>query len=81
MLAVASGLKVSLVSSAVHFSADMIALWPNDAHPTHLFVCDESSSNPGVQRVDLAGPPNANASTIARCTRFSSRIRSPRRWP
>src|SRR4029450_11237216 len=43
-LAVAEGLHVSLVSSAVHFSTDQIALWPNDDHPTHLFVCDEESS-------------------------------------
>ena len=62
-LVVAKGLKVSLVSSAVHFSADQIALWPDDDHPTHLFVCDEESSNPAVQRVDLSRP-NANATTI-----------------
>ena len=38
----------SLVSSAVHFSTDQIALWPDDDdHPTHLFVCDEETSNPG----------------------------------
>jgi hypothetical protein len=53
-IAVARGLQVSLVSSAVHPSADMIAMWPDDRHPTHLFVCDESSSNPAVQRVDLS---------------------------
>ena len=63
-LAVAEGLHVSLVSSAVHFSTDQIALWPNDDHPTHLFVCDEESSNPAVQRIDLAGPANANSTTI-----------------
>jgi len=61
---VAQGLHVTLVSSAVHFSTDQIALWPNDDHPTHLFVCDEESSNPAVQRVDLSGPANANATTI-----------------
>lgn len=64
MLAIATGLKVSLVSSAVHSSTDMIALWPNDEHPTHLFVCEESTSNPAVQRVDLALPPDANATPI-----------------
>ena len=63
-LEVAQGLTVSLVSSAVHHSTDQIALWPDDDNPTHLFVCDEESSNPAVQRVDLAGPPNANATTI-----------------
>jgi secreted PhoX family phosphatase len=63
-LAVARGLKVSLVSSAVHFSADQIALWPDDDHPTHVFVCDEETSSPAVQRVDLSGPADANATTI-----------------
>ena len=61
---VAQGLHVSLVSSAVHFSTDQIVLWPNDDQPTHLFVCDESSSNPAVQKVDLSLPPTSNASTI-----------------
>jgi secreted PhoX family phosphatase len=63
-LEVADGLQVSLVSSAVHFSTDQIALWPDDEHPTHLFVCDEESSNPAVQRVNLSAPANANATTI-----------------
>jgi secreted PhoX family phosphatase len=61
---VAKGLQVSLVSSAVHFSTDQIVLWPNDHHPTHLFVCDESSSNPAVQKVDLSKPAASNATTI-----------------
>src|SRR5262245_26643261 len=61
---VAQGLHVSLVSSAVHFSTDQIVLWPDDNHPTHLFVCDESSSNPAVQKVDLSKPAASNASTI-----------------
>jgi hypothetical protein len=60
----AQGLHVSLVSSAVHFSTDQIVLWPNDDHPTHLFVCDESSSNPAVQKVDLSKPAASNATTI-----------------
>jgi secreted PhoX family phosphatase len=61
---VAGGLHVSLVSSAVHFSTDQIVLWPNESHPTHLFVCDESSTNPAVQRVDLSKPAASNATTI-----------------
>ena len=61
---VAGGLRVSLVSSAVHFSTDQIVLWPNDANPRYLFVCDESSSNPAVQRVDLSLPAASNATTI-----------------
>jgi secreted PhoX family phosphatase len=61
---VAEGLRVSLVSSAVHFSTDQIVLWPNDKNPKYLFVCDESSSNPAVQRVDLSKPAASNATTI-----------------
>src|SRR4029077_7843855 len=61
---VAPGLHVSLVSSVVASAADQIALLPNDDHPTHLFVCDEETSNPSVQRVDLSLPANANATTI-----------------
>ncbi len=61
---VADGLRVSLVSSAVASAADQIAFWPNDEHPTHVFVCDEETSTPAVQRVDLSGPPNANATTV-----------------
>ena len=44
---VARGLSVSLVSSSVASAADQIALWPDDDHPTHLFVCDEETSNSG----------------------------------
>jgi secreted PhoX family phosphatase len=61
---VADGLKVSLVSSSVASAADQIAFWPNDEHPTHVFVCDEETSNPAVQRVNLSGPPSSNATTI-----------------
>jgi secreted PhoX family phosphatase len=61
---VASGLRVSLVSSGVASAADQIALWPDDDHPTHLFVCDEETSTPAVQRVDLSRPANANVTTI-----------------
>jgi hypothetical protein len=63
-LELAQGLRVTLISSSVHHSADQIALWPNDDNPTHLFVCDEESSTPAVQRVDLSGPPSSNATTI-----------------
>src|SRR5262245_54559030 len=33
---VARGLSVSLVSSAVHASTDMIALWPDNDNPKYL---------------------------------------------
>ena len=61
---VADGLKVSLVSSSVASATDQIAFWPDNDHPTHVFVCDEETSNPAVQRVDLSGPPASNATTI-----------------
>jgi hypothetical protein len=61
---VAHGLTVSLVSSSVASAADQIALWPNDDNPTHLFVCDEETSNPAVQRIDLSKPAASNATTI-----------------
>ena len=61
---VADGLRVSLVSSSVASAADQIAFWPNDEHPTHVFVCDEETSVPAVQRVSLSGPPATNTTTI-----------------
>lgn len=61
---VASGLTVSLVSNAVASAADQIALWPDDDNPTHLFVCDEETSTPAVQRVDLSAPPGSNVTTV-----------------
>ena len=63
-ITVAPGLQVSLVSSVVASAADQIAFWPNDENPTHVFVCDEETSTPSVQRVDLSGPANANVTTI-----------------
>src|SRR6476469_10583488 len=39
-------------------------MWPNDDNPQFLFVCDEETSTPAVQRVDLSRPPASNATTI-----------------
>src|SRR5882672_9379524 len=61
---VAPGLHVSLVSSSVASAADQIALWPDDDRPRFLFVCDEETTNPAVQRVDLSKPASNNATTI-----------------
>jgi secreted PhoX family phosphatase len=61
---VAQGLTVSLVSSSTASAADQIALWPDDENPTHVFVCDEETSNPAVQRINLSAPPGSNATTI-----------------
>src|SRR5919198_2733574 len=61
---VAPGLTVSLVSRAAASAADQIAMWPDDENPAYLFVCDEETSNPAVQRVDLSLPPGSNATTV-----------------
>src|SRR5262245_60597683 len=63
---VARGLRVSLVSTSVASAADQIALWPDDENPRFLFVCDEETTDPAVQRVDLTMPPSTNATTIVR---------------
>jgi hypothetical protein len=65
-IVVAEGLTVSLVSSSTASAADQIAFWPNADHPTHVFVCDEETSDPAVQRVDLSAPPGSNATTIVK---------------
>ncbi|HKE85750.1 MAG TPA: alkaline phosphatase PhoX [Vicinamibacterales bacterium] len=61
---VAPGLHVSLVSSGVASAGDQIAMWPDNDHPRYLFLCDEETTNPAVQRVDLSKPPTANTTTI-----------------
>jgi hypothetical protein len=72
-LQVAKGLSVEVVSNVTDPLADQIALWPDDVHPTHLFVCVENSfdgdNNPdavSVQRVDLSGNPDSNVETIVK---------------
>ena len=66
---VAKGLRVEVATSDPNAGAniDMIALWPNDSHPTHLIFCNEVDdiSLPGVQRVRLA---DGSVETILRGT-------------
>ncbi|MCA9511994.1 MAG: hypothetical protein KC560_14885 [Myxococcales bacterium] len=53
----AKRLRVDVVSAEANLGAnvDMMALWPNDVHPTHLIVCNEQgTTEPGVQRIALA---------------------------
>ena len=35
---------------------DMMALWPNDEHPTHLIACNETDNpaQPGLQRIKIS---------------------------
>jgi secreted PhoX family phosphatase len=54
----ADGLSVTLVSDRVGIDADMIALWPDQAAPTHAIICNEvdgteEGAQASVQRVDL----------------------------
>src|SRR5690348_7644623 len=43
VITVAPGLSVRVVSAAANLgaNADQIVLYPNNAHPTHLIVCNE----------------------------------------
>ena len=57
LVSLAKGLTASVVtaSEAAGPNIDMMALWPDDVHPTHLIVCNEQgSAQPGLQRIDLA---------------------------
>jgi hypothetical protein len=56
---VAKGLHAELVTDRVGVNADMIALWPDDASPTHAIVCNEingtqNGAPASVQRVRLS---------------------------
>lgn len=66
---VAKGLHVEVATSDPKAGAniDMIALWPNDSHPSHLIVCNEvdDTTLPGVQRVQLS---DGTVETILRGT-------------
>ena len=52
----AKGLQARVVTAGVAgANIDMMALWPNDAHPTHLIACNEQgTAQPGVQRISIA---------------------------
>jgi hypothetical protein len=56
---VAENLQVRVISNKVGENADMIALWPDDANPTHAIICNEINgtalgSPATVQRVRLS---------------------------
>jgi hypothetical protein len=53
----AESLHVRVVTAAANAgpNTDLMALWPDDQHPTHLIVCnEEGETEPGVQRVRLS---------------------------
>jgi Bacterial protein of unknown function (DUF839) len=53
---VAKSLKVRVVSHGVAApNLDQIGLWPDDAHPTWMIVCNEQGvTDPGLVRINLA---------------------------
>ena len=61
-MVLADGLKVEYVTRQAANLTDQMALWPDNAHPTHLIVCVEMDRkeiapgklNPSIQRIELA---------------------------
>jgi hypothetical protein len=56
LVTLAKGLHARVVTARSNAGAniDMMALWPNDANPTHLIACNEQgTTEPGVQRIRL----------------------------
>lgn len=63
LVTLAPGLTAKVVSADPNLGAntDMMALWPNDTHPTHLIACNEQGSgNIGLQRIEIATGAVAN---------------------
>ena len=56
LVTLARGLEARVVTSGVAApNIDMMALWPNDANPTHLIACnEEGTTEPGLQRIPIA---------------------------
>lgn len=73
LVALAPGLRASIVTRSAADATDMIVLWPDRAAPTHLITCVETDRerlrdgrwNPGVQRIELA---TGHVETILRGT-------------
>jgi secreted PhoX family phosphatase len=57
LVTLAKGLHARVVTARPNAgpNIDMMALWPNDANPTHLIACnEEGTAQPGLQRIRLA---------------------------
>jgi hypothetical protein len=55
LVSLAHGLTAEVVTTQTSPNTDMIALWPNSEHPTHLIACNEQgTAQPGLERIDLA---------------------------
>jgi hypothetical protein len=55
LVTLAKGLKASVVTTQGPAVDDQISLWPDDADPTYLIVCNEQgTTSPGLVRIELA---------------------------
>src|SRR5436190_1108276 len=57
LVTLAKGLHARVLSAAPGLgpNIDMMALWPDDASPTHIIACnEEGTSAPGLQRIRLS---------------------------
>src|SRR4030095_9843805 len=57
LVTLAKGLRARVVTAQPNAGSniDMMALWPNDANPTHLIACNEQGTTaPGLQRIRLS---------------------------
>jgi Alkaline phosphatase PhoX len=64
LVTLAKGLhaRVLSASAALGPNIDMMALWPNDATPTHIIACNEQgTTQPAVQRIQIS---NGQVETI-----------------
>jgi secreted PhoX family phosphatase len=63
LVTLAPGLTAKVVSADASLApnVDMMALWPNDTHPTYLIACNEQgSAQVGMQRINLSTGAVAN---------------------
>jgi secreted PhoX family phosphatase len=64
LVTLAKGLHARVLSAhpALGANLDMMALWPNDANPTHIIACNEQgTTQPAVQRIRIS---NGQVETI-----------------
>ena len=55
LFTLAKGLKARVVTTGAGGDADQMAFWPNAKNPKYLIFCnEESTTDPGVQRVNIA---------------------------
>src|SRR5262245_2718877 len=55
LFTLAHGLQARVVSTQAAPTIDQISLWPNDTNPQWLIACnEEGSSDPGLQRINIA---------------------------